>query len=142
MKIDARFSTPTSRCGVSVIELIVTATLMVTLLGVVAPLGVKSQRLWRDSRHYQLALDELANQIERLTTLDAAALETALAELTPSEPLRNALASPVLTGETIVDSDGRRLVLHLQWDRIGQPRPLTLVAWLAPPATTFEEPTP
>ena len=120
------------RRGTTLLELLVAATLLVSVMSVVAPLAVRSGRLWQDSRHYQLALDELSNQLERLTSLDAAALEAALAELTPSQPVRDSLPNPVLSAETIDDAESRRLVLRLQWDRVGPAEPLTLVAWLDP----------
>jgi prepilin-type N-terminal cleavage/methylation domain-containing protein len=134
--------TQATRRGFSLIELIVAATLLIGAMSIVAPLAVRSARLQQDSQHYQLALDELSNQLERLTGLDADALETALAKLTPSPTVRDVLPHPVLSAETIVDDDGRRLVLQLQWDRVGPARPLTLVAWLDPPTTNPEEPSP
>lgn len=133
-------SSPTAaRRGFSLLELIVAATLLVSALGIVAPLAARTGRLWQDSRRHQLALDELTNQLERLTTLDAATLKTALAELTPSEPVRATLPNAALTAETFDDADGRRLALSLQWDRVGNPPPLTLIAWLEPLPTTPQE---
>ena len=144
MQMQSRRQHPSqvNRRGFSLIELIVAATLLISAMSVVAPLAVRSARLQQDSQHYQLALDELSNQLEWLTSLDAEALETALAELTPSSTVRDVLPNPVLGAETIVDDDGRRLVLQLQWDRVGPALPLTLVAWLEPPATPPEESTP
>jgi Tfp pilus assembly protein FimT len=131
-----------ARRGFSVIELIVAAALLISVLSLVAPLAVRSGRLQQDSRHYQLALDELSNQLEQLTSLDAAALETALAELTPSPTVRDVLPNPVLSARMVAAADGRRLVLHLQWDHVGPAEPLTLIAWLNPPEETQEERTP
>lgn len=140
--LDRASASRSTRRGFSMIELLVAATLLISALSVVAPLAVRSARLQQDSLHYQLALDELSNQLEQLTSLDSAALETALAELTPSQTVRDVFPNPVLSAETVSDDDGRRIVLQLQWDHVGPALPLTLIAWLEPPAVTQGEPTP
>ena len=120
------------RRGYMMTDLVVAATLLVAVLSVVTPLAVRSGRLWQDSRHYRLAVDELSNQLERLTSLNQAQRETALAELSPSPQVRDRLQNAVLKAETIDDVDGRRLVLQLQWDRVGPAKPVSLVAWIDP----------
>ncbi len=140
------FPRTTRRCGFTITELIVAASLLVVVTSVVASLTVRSGRLWQDSRHYRLAIDELSNQLERLTSLDEARLATAIAELSPSQQVRDALPNPVLSAETLADEDGTRLVLHLAWDRLGKSVPVTLVGWVDPlpssAATTASEETP
>jgi len=113
-------------------DLVVGATLLVGVMSFVAPLAVRSGRLWQDSRHYRLALDELSNQLERLTSLDESERNAALADLSVSPRVRDRLPNPVLEGHSIHDRDGARLVLQLQWDRVGPAKPVTLVAWIDP----------
>ena len=72
------------RRGYTMTDLVVAATLLVGIMSFVAPLAVRSGRLWQDSRHYRLALDELSNQLERLTSLDEGERDAALAELSVS----------------------------------------------------------
>jgi len=126
------------RSGLMVTELIVAATLLVVLVSVVGSLTVQTGRLWRDARHYRLAIDELSNQLERLTALDAVELKAAIAQLSPSPQIRSALPNPVLSVESLADQHGSRLVLHLSWDRLGKQVPLTLVGWVDAPQSTEE----
>ncbi len=123
-------------------DLVVAATLLVGIMSFVAPLAVRSGRLWQDSRHYRLALDELSNQLERLTSLDKAQRDAALGELSVSPQVRARLPNPVLEVNSIDDSDGARLVLQLQWDRVGPAKPVTLVAWIDPLSKAEEETAP
>jgi len=126
-----------NRRGFTMTELVVAATLLIAGLSVVAPLAVRSGRVWQDSRHYRLAVEELSNQLERLTSLDAVDRAAALSELVPSTQVSTALPNPMLSAETLTDENGTRLVLRLTWDRLGKSTPLTLVGWIDPlPKTT------
>ncbi|NOZ40318.1 MAG: hypothetical protein GXP24_08845 [Planctomycetes bacterium] len=123
---------PKRRGGFTVTELIVAATLLVVLMSVVGTLTVSSGRLWQDTRHYRLAIDELSNQLDRLTALDDTRLTTAIAELSASPQIRSVLPNPVLTAESLADENGTRVVLQLAWDRLGKSRPVSLVGWMNP----------
>lgn len=120
------------RSGYTMTDLVVGATLLIGLMSFVAPLSVRTGRLWQDSRHYRLALDELSNQLELLTRLDETERVAALENLSVSPQVSSRLPNPVLHAKTIEDEDGTRLVLQLQWDRIGPAGPVTLVAWIDP----------
>lgn len=118
------------RSGLMVTELIVAATLLVVIVTVVGSLTVRCGRLWQDTRHYRLAIDELSNHLEHLTTLDEDELEVAIAELAPSPQIRSVLPNPVLAAEAVADENGNRLVLQLTWDRLGKKTPVKLVGWI------------
>ncbi|MDZ4659201.1 MAG: hypothetical protein SH868_16640 [Bythopirellula sp.] len=119
-------------------ELIVAATLLMTALSLVVTLSFRTGKLWQESRHYKLAVEELTNQLERLTILDETELDAALGELAVSEKMQTALPNPRLSGTKIVDADVTRVMLEIEWDRVGKSEPLTLVGWLAP--TVEEQP--
>ncbi len=123
-------STTNKRNGTTLTEMIVAATLMASTMAIVAPLTVRTDRLWQDSRRHQLVMDELSNEFERLATLAPLQRERAIAELAPSDHLQASLPSATLTAETIRDADGTRLLLSMNWDRTGKPKPITLVGWL------------
>lgn len=111
-------------------DLVVGATLLVALISFVAPLAVRTGRLWQDTDRTRLALDELSNQLERITRLEESELPAALESLTPSPHLAKRLPSATIEGETITDTDGTRVVLSLHWDRVGLAKPITLVGWV------------
>jgi Tfp pilus assembly protein FimT len=122
--------------GFTSTELVVASSLLVALMGVVGPLAVRNSRLWIESRHHQLALEELTGELERLTAMDSTARAKAIESLKPSGLLLNAAPDATIEAETLWDQDGERLVLTLRWNRGDHPRaPLRLVAWLDPLAT-------
>jgi hypothetical protein len=122
--------TTNKRNGTTLTEMIVAATLMASTMAIVAPLTVRTGRLWQDSRRHQLVMDELSNELERLATLAPPQRERAIAELAPPDHLQASLPSATLTAETIRDANGTRLLLSMNWDRPGKPKPVTLVGWL------------
>jgi len=118
------------RPGTSTLEVIVACTLMSSVLAVFAPLVVKHRRLLTAQRDYRLALDEVSNQLERLTALPEGDVSAALEQLKPSEFAAARLPGAELRGELESIDFGRRLKLELTWDepeRRGAP--VWLVAW-------------
>lgn len=121
---------PANRSGFTVTEMLVSALLLISIMSLVGPLAVRTGRLWQQTRHGRLALEELSNQLDRLTHLSTEERTVALAKLAPTESIRTALSNPQLSAKTLHDQDGQRLVLQLTWDRAGAPGKLTLVGWL------------
>ena len=119
-----------SRRGTTFSELIVAGTLLIAALGLFARGTLGTSRLWQDTRHHQLALDELANQLDRLAGLPSEQRAAELADLRPSAAVSRQLSGANLTSEFVRDEAGERLILNLQWDRPGGAQPLTLVGWM------------
>jgi hypothetical protein len=112
---------------------LVAFTLLATVLATATPLVVRHGRLLSSHRQYRIALDEAANQLERLTALPEAELPAAIARLAPSPFAKTHLAGVKLTGEFAPEELGTRITLRISWD---EPRrheaPLTLTAWGMP----------
>lgn len=111
-------------------ELIVAATLLIGSMVVVSKLAIASGRTWQLTRYHQLALDDLTNQIERLTSLSDNERQQAMETLQPSERVRQVLTNATLTSEVLSDSLGQRLVLTLTCEESDIIPPLQLVSWL------------
>ncbi len=127
------FPSDRSRSGFTSTELVVASGLLVTVMAIMAPLAVRTSRLWQDSRRQQLAVEELAGEIERLTALDSAARTEAMQSLSPSESLASAAPSAEIQAETVTDDEGTRIILTLNWNELDYPRaPIQLVGWLDP----------
>lgn len=136
-----------NRRGMTIIELLVAGALLLVGLSFVAQGAVSIKRLGQDTRHYQLALDELRNKLDYLVVLPAAELPTALEELQVSDGVGSALRGAKLTGKLIQDDAGDRLLLELNWNRPVSSHPITLVGWLrnqntVKPGTIAPEPQP
>lgn len=130
-------STPQRRArrGTSALEVLVAFTLLSTVLALSTPLVVAHGRLLKAQRDYRLALDELSNQLERLTTLPEPDLSKALDELVPSPLAASRLPGATLRGQLADAELGKRVTLEIWWDEPNrQTVPLRLAAWVLPRA--------
>jgi hypothetical protein len=122
-----------SRRATSSLDLLVSFTLLITVMSVATPMVVRHGRLLRSQRDYRLALDELSNQLERLSALPAGELPTAVAEIAPSSFVAQRLPGAKLSGELEPAELGVRLTLRLSWnDGERHQAPLSLAAWVFP----------
>jgi len=119
-----------SRSGLSQVEILVAASLLMAGIGVLPSLGFHINRISKESRNYQLAVHELANQLERLSRLTPEQLQASLRTLKVAPHVSEALPEVTLESEMKQDSTGTRLILSLQWKRNGSPPPVQLVAWV------------
>lgn len=117
-------------------EVIVAAGLLVAAFSVTTPLVVKNGRIWHQTRHQQLAMDELSNQMDRLLVASDEERAGSLKQLVVSEQVAAVLADAKLNSEII---DGERLVLSLSWDRGVEALPVRLVGWLHAELTDTEQ---
>ena len=120
------------RRGFTLTELIVSATLLMATVAMIAPTSFRNGRLWIDVRQRTVAIDEMTNQVEYLIALDDDAREAAIAELQVSPHAASVLRNATFTAEEKVDENGRRIELSLNWDRLGDPDPIVLVGWIDP----------
>jgi hypothetical protein len=113
--------------------LLVALTLLVAAIGVASPLVVRHGRLLKSHRHYRLALDELTNQLDRLTALPTDELPRAVEQLSESEFIVERLPGAKLGGELQPVESGTRVTLKLSWNEMaGRRAPATLTAWVFP----------
>ena len=118
------------RRGLSATEVLVSATLLVAMIGLISPLTARVSGIWTNTRQYRLAFNELANKMETLSLLDESSCSDAIKELHPSESVLNSLPEVQLRGEIFEDSDGPCLLLSIDWNRGVKSTPITLVGWL------------
>jgi hypothetical protein len=119
------------------LDLLVAFTLLAAIFSAVTPLMVRHAQLLQSQRNYRLALDELSNQLERLTALSPAELPTALTTLRPSPFIVEHLGQAKLTGEFTPTDGGGRVTLKLLWSEVGgRTQPATMVGWVFAPPTS------
>jgi hypothetical protein len=117
------------RGGSTIVETLVAFGLLITVMSVTASLTVRNQRLLSDNRAYRLAVEELSNRLELLTTMPAEEA-TAAIEACDEEILTGSLAGARLTGVVETEDYGRRLTLTLAWSSGVKRRPdISLSAW-------------
>lgn len=118
------------RRGSMLTELMVAAGLLVTSISLLATGTVAGWKLQRLERQQNVATDELSNQLEQLLALSPATVADAIAQLEPSSWALQTLPNAKLSAELIDDQFGNRIVLEIQWQRIGDSTPLIAVGWL------------
>lgn len=131
------------RAGASTLEVLVAFSLLSTVLAVATPLVIRHNRLLTAHRDYQLALDEVSNQLEHLSALPPDKLPEAIEKLTPSEFAAGHLRAAQLAGDLTDVDMGQRLTLRLTWDEPQRKvAPVTLAAWIFPRSNDAPEGTP
>ena len=123
------------RLGLSATEVIVAATLLLSMLGLVVPTTMRAARISRDARHYQIAMNELSNQFEYLSCMSEPELTSALPTLEISDQARQSLENARLEASLSTQEDGVRITLSLNWDRGVDAKPLQLTGWLSSKVT-------
>lgn len=128
------------RSGSTALEALVAFTLLSAALTFATPLVVQHSRLLKGQRDYRLALDEVSNQIERLSLLPADELSNALSQFKPSELIATKLPGAELRGR-LDDSDiGQRLTLRMSWQAQSIPTTVSLTTWVLPASRERDQP--
>ena len=127
------------RRAISSLEVLVAFTLLSSVLALSTPLIVKHGRLLTAQRDYRLALDELSNQLERLTALPDEDRSAALRQLAPSAFAAKRLPGAQLRGELDALDLGQCLTLRLSWDEPQRAAaPVVMTAWILPRADQLQ----
>lgn len=128
-------STPTyHRPGTTLIELLVAIGVLSSLITITLPMCVKIMRVRQLHRQRLVAVEALANQMDRLTLLPASEVQGQTGELTLPVHLANQLDDASLQLAIVREAPATRLRLSLTWrDRMGNmTQPVTLTGWIYP----------
>jgi hypothetical protein len=113
------------------IEMFVALTLLTSVLAVSAPLVVRHGRILIAHRHYRIALEELTNQLERLTALPADEVAMAVEQIAPSAFATARLPGLNLRAQLDSADIGQRVTLTISWDEPERRKaPVSLAAWI------------
>lgn len=128
-------SPPVSRMrrrGFSMLEVVAASSLTVVALASITPVFVRQARLLAESRRERIALEELANQAERIAAVPASDLDRHLAALSLTPLASRHLPDARLTATRGESPLGPTVTLRLGWSAPGRvEHPLTLVTWPA-----------
>jgi hypothetical protein len=125
------YSIRTRRRATSTLEIIVALTLLVSVLGLSVSLIIRHGHLLVAQRHYRQALDELSNQMERVTALPGGNLPQALKQLSISEFTTSRLVDSKLTAESKPADIGQRVTLQLTWNE-SRGQSVSMTGWVFP----------
>ncbi len=116
--------------GFTKLEMLVSATLLTTMIAIATPLFSQLNQVWHSTRLFQLASQELMNQMDGIMQLSSDECRTALIDLKVSQELRAVIPDARLTGKMESSSDGQRVVLSLHLPTSVRTEPIVLVGWL------------
>ena len=119
------------RFGFVSIEILVAATLLVALISSLAAMQYRLLLVAKDTKHYQLALHEAANQIIELQAAPLPKLDEAIELATINEEVLQALPGGKMQIEKIADTKGTRVIVRLTWERLGASVPVELTGWIS-----------
>lgn len=129
-----------TRRGLTAMEVLVSAFLLVALIGLTAPLQVQMNRVWKDSQFYRLAEHEVANQLEKILSLKPSERSRYVDSLSVSERLLERFPQATLRGEQLSGRDGSYVTLRFDWGTRIERSPIELTAMLdASPASQSSE---
>jgi hypothetical protein len=118
------------RSGLAQIEVVVAGVVLFALASLLPSLGYHLSRIHKESLQYQIAVQTLANELSRLRSLESQTSASELENLeVPSHVLKR-LPKANLHAVVLRDELGTRVQMSLQWERVGNPPPVEMVAWL------------
>ncbi len=125
-----RFLNHKNRAGVVQIEVVVAGILLFALISIVPSLGYHLNRIQKESLQYQIAVQTLANELDRLRALDPSDPSRLLQNLPLPSYISDRLPNATMRAVTMHDALGLRVQLSMQWERVGNPPPVEMVGWL------------
>ena len=123
------------RRGTTLLECIVAASILSIAIGTVTMAVFRIGRIWTDTGHYRIALQEVSNHLESLTQLPPDQVQSAIDAMVVSSEVAQSLVDAKFRGELIQDDQGDRVNLSLTWGDERTTRPIHMTAWLAEPIT-------
>jgi hypothetical protein len=123
------------RRATTMLEVIVSLSLLMSALSLSLPLIVQHGRLLIEQRNYRLALDELSNQLDRLSAANADDLPGALRKIAVSPFTAERLHNAKLASDLKPTDVGLRLTLKLTWKNAHEQK-VALAAWIVPHPNT------
>ena len=118
------------RQGFTKLEMVASATLLATMFGIASPLFSRLNQVWHTTRLYQLASQELMNQMETLIHLSREECEDALQQLAIAPEIVAVIPEAQLTGNLDTSDDGDRVLLAFRLPSSVRMEPILLVGWL------------
>ena len=116
--------------GFTKLEMMVAATLLSTMFAIASPLFSRLNQVWHSTRWYQLASQELMNQMEAITQLSREECNNSIQQLTIAPEILAAIPEAELIGKLEPSTDGDRVVLSFRLPASVRSEPIVLVGWL------------
>ena len=122
---------PKPHRGLMHLEIVVSAFLLGALVTSLVGLNYRLLAVAKDTKHYQLALHEAANQVDMLTAGGLEGLDDRIAKSRLPEDILQVLPGGKLAVQKKEDASGTQVVVRIGWDRPGTPTQVELIGWVS-----------
>lgn len=112
------------------IECVVAASILIGVMSLVASMIYRTNLIWKDVHRQRVAVCELSNQLESLTTLSIEEAQMRIQSLECSPKVAAVLADVQLQAQWIDDALGPRISLEISWKSTCPVRPVSMTAWM------------
>jgi hypothetical protein len=119
------------RGATSTLEVIVALTLLLSVLSLSVSLIMRHGHLLTAQRHYRQALDELSNQMDKVTALPADEVPQALKQLSLSPFAVARLSAAKLKADLKPADVGQRITMQLTWNESHE-QTVSMTGWIFP----------
>lgn len=120
------------RPGTTIVECVVAAGVLMVAMGTVTTMAFRVSRVWMQTGHQRIAMDELSNQLERIIDAEPNKIDQMIDGIEPSEVAMTSLDEPELSATRVRDELGDRVTLQLQWRSPHPVAPVELTGWIDP----------
>jgi len=127
------------RNGVSTIELVVASSMLIVVMTFATTMIFKIQSVVKETRYERIAVNELSNQLEKLTIMELEQAKTAIESLAASDDCKSVLNEPKLTGAVVQDPIGHRVDLQIGWQSVNVRKPIRLSGWIVSASEETED---
>ena len=118
------------RSGISMAELVASAAVLTLLMSMVTGMCYRISTIWKDVGHHRVALVELSNQLDRLTTMEVEQAREELESIAATSTCSRTLRDPKLKGELVETDLGTQVNLELNWTRVNPGTPVRFSGWI------------
>ena len=126
-----RHATTRNSRGLMQLEIVVSAFLLAALISCMVGMNYRLLAVAKDTKHYQLALHEAANQVDLLTAGGLDDLDARIEKIKLPEEVLQALPGGKINVQKIDDQSGPKVVVRIRWDRPGEPALVELTGWVS-----------
>lgn len=127
------------RTGSSVIECVVAASVLMVTMGTVTTMAFRASRIWIATGHQRIAMNELSNQLETITSARGDEINRLIENLAPSGLAQKSLDQPLIKATRTRDQAGDRVTIELSWRSQFPIAPVSLTGWIS---VSAEDPAP
>lgn len=119
------------RVGLIQLEILISAMLLGAVISCMVGLNYRLLGVAKQTKHYQLALHEAANQIQLLTSEGLDGLDDRIAAAKLNPDILESLPGGTINVQKINDKSGTRIIVRVGWDQLNNPANVELTGWVS-----------